>query len=113
MGERFGESVWDGWAQEQSEKRIAEMTAQKVLEAQRQSAPAHLPRHYAPPTHKSVLLERWAKDTETMADDMVGSYYDASRGTFFLPDGSVEYNFEKAVDKLIAYLNSAAEGANQ
>ena len=61
------------------------------------------------PTHKDVLLERWAKDTETMADDMVGSYYDASRGTFFLPDGSVEYNFEKAVDNLIAYLNSAAE----
>lgn len=64
--------------------------------------PVHLPRHEAPPTHKDVLLKTWAQDTEAMAKDIARvimcNRCPAEKGC----EG-------KCREKLVAYLNSAAE----
>ena len=63
-------------------------------------------------TVASVLLERWAKDTEAMASRMIG--YDESESKFFTTniDGEITNRYEHvrlALEAQIAYLNSAAE----
>lgn len=62
------------------------------------------------PTHKSVLLERWAKDTREMAISRI--QLDTLSGECTVDhDGRTVYyqNYEAALDGEIAYLNSAAE----
>ena len=109
----YQDGMYGDWDQQQSEKRIAKLTAQKVLEAQRQNAHTHLPRHYSAPTHKSVLLERWAKGTREIAEAIID--YDDMRGGYFhhqIGFGDAKRfttNRELAVRCEIAYLNSAAE----
>lgn len=66
----------------------------------------------SPPTHKDILLERWAKDTEAMASRMIG--YDDAESKFFTTniDGEITNRYEHvrlALEAQIAYLNSAAE----
>ena len=66
----------------------------------------------SPRTVRSVLLERWAKDTEAMASRMIG--YDESESKFFTTniDGEITNRYEHvrlALEAQIAYLNSAAE----
>lgn len=76
--------------------------------------PARLPKHEAPPTHKDVLLKRWAQDTEAMAKRLIGysspiNYFTADH------DGQTVYykTFKEAVAGEIAYLNSTVEGATK
>ena len=68
----------------------------------------------APKTNKSVLLERWAKDTRELAKLLVDSRYDAIIRAYTMQDGSLCWEYDHALESEIAYLNSAAEeGANQ
>ena len=67
----------------------------------------------APKTNKSVLLERWAKDTRELAKLLVDSRYDAIIRAYTMQDGSLCWEYDHALEAEIAYLNSAAEGANQ
>ena len=73
----------------------------------------------SPRTHKSVLLERWAKDTREMATERIyhsdyAFYGDFEGSVIIFSDkiGSTE-NYDKAREEAIrleiAYLNSAAE----
>ena len=68
----------------------------------------------APKTNKSVLLERWAKDTREMARRMI--WYDAQRRCYHSVDGYGENltfsgfdELDEAWEHQIAHLNSAAE----
>ena len=61
----------------------------------------------ASPTVKSVLMERWAKDTDNMATDIIWLYYDAIRNAFILPNGKVVWLVDTAIKECAAYLNSA------
>lgn len=66
----------------------------------------------APKSNADVLLEWWAKDTEAMADRMIG--YDESLGLFYTTDidgNRIEHykRVSQAHAGQVAYLNSAAE----
>ena len=62
----------------------------------------------SPRTVKSVLLERWAKDTEAMARVTVWEKYNILSRTFVFENFATQ-SFHEAVGYMIAYLNSAAE----
>lgn len=65
------------------------------------------------PTHKDVLLERWAKDTEAMAKRLIEN--DLEDGGYFFDSIETKSGrgytviYQVALDGEIAYLNSAAE----
>ena len=61
----------------------------------------------APKTNKSVLLERWAKDTRELAKLLVDSRYDAIIRAYTMQDGSLCWEYDHALEAEIAYLNSA------
>lgn len=113
MGERLGESVWDGWAQEQSEKRIAELAAKKIIEAQeereRYRPVQRVSRPQTPPTVKDVLLKTWAQDTEAMAHATLELFWNVCLERYEFPDGSYGLSETDGLRAYLAYLNSAAE----
>ena len=88
----------------------------KAVKMAQDSLRAELSRQENAPTHKSVLLEWWAKDTREMAKHMIASsdeswtfmYHVAGKETMEETE-----DYEIAIRREIAYLNSAAEGASQ
>lgn len=66
-----------------------------------------------PRTVASVLLERWAKDTEAMVEDTKDIHYNVIMERWEFPNGTVALCESDAERLYRAYLNSAAEGATK